>query len=398
MRDSRKLFSSIEYLGRFSPALLVRFLQQHPDDFREYMESGVIPSDDRPDQLNLAELLPLLTRTGVSQTLADSLFLISTFATPRNRRILEEEVRSTKPSLNLMLPDALSDADYALSVWLARPFPSVLEAALSRVTLKSRRTFSYFTPGHPERAIDAPVVSSKMLDRLTSQLKGALKPTGCSRGVMVIPFLDSPDEDWFLIRRSRLPERITYLDESEKEVCISAMLRVYDVVVFDRVTGFLKINCCDKRHELFRQAFSDMYFRDLRFFVDKRIFTLEPLRSGSLDVVSCAGVDGISSVDLYSVCYNIDENFNSTRVDVSRKHWYATSARDTAPVPSSATDINYARFEVKFPGSKKPHQCRVDAGNTLSFSRDDAAKSFETFLRLRGYARGMDALVRNNAA
>jgi hypothetical protein len=397
-RDSRRLFSTIEHLGKLSPKLLVLSLHQHPDDFGELIKIGAIPPEDQADKLNLETLIPLLTGTGISQSLGDSLFLINAFASPRNRRILEEEVRNTKPPLALSLEPDVSDADYAMVVWLARPSGSILEAALSRVTLKSRRTFAYFTPSNPALAAHAPAVTDPMLARLAIQLRGALKTSGRSRGVAVIPFLDHPDEDWFLIRRSRLPERITYFDDEDNEVSFSAVLRTYDVVVFDRVTGMLKVNTRDKLQELYRQAFSDMYFSNLSFFVKKNIFTLEPLRSGSIAVVSRDGVEGITAVDLYSVCYTVEDNFMPTRHDVSRKNWYATTTGAKAPVPSDATEINFARFEVHHRGQRAPHRCRVDYGNTLSYCRDDEHRAFETFLRLRGFARGMDALIRENAA
>lgn len=397
-RDSRRLFSTIEHLSKLSPGLLVRFLHQHPDDFGGLIQSGAIPPVDQADSLNLAELIPLLTGNGISQALGDALFLIDTFASPRNRRILEEEVLHTKPALELTLPPETSDADYAMSVWLARPGSTILEAAVSRVTLKSRRTFAYFSPKDPSTAAHACSVTTPMLERLVRQLRGALKSSGRSRGVAVIPFLDHADEDWFLIRRSCLPERITYFDDTENEVSFSAFLRTYDVVVFDRVTGMLKVNTKDKLQDLYRQAFSDMYFRDLTFFEKKDIFTLEPLRSGSMDTVSREGVEGVTLVDLYSVSYTVVENFMPTRHDVSRKNWYATTSGGNPPVPPEATDINFARFEVHLRGQKTPHRCRVDRGNTLSYCRDDQARAFETFLRLRGFARGMDALIRDRAA
>ena len=397
-RDSRRLFSSIEHLSKCSPALLIRFAQQHPDDFGKLIKDGHIPPDNQADKLDLATLVPILTGTGISQALGDALFLVNAFASPRNRRILEEEVRHTKPALTVSFPPDMSDADYAMAVWLARPVASVLEAALSRVTLKSRRSFAYFTPSNPDAAAHAPLVTDAMLARLAAQLKGALKGNGRSRGVAVIPFLDEPDEDWFLVRRSCLPERITYFDDAENEVSLSVTLRTYDVVVFDRVTGMLKVNTKDKLQELYRQAFSDMYFRSLSFFQKKDIFTLDPLRSGELNTVSCEGVEGVSSVDLFSVGYSVEENFMPTHHSVSRINWYATTTGDTAPVPRDAATINYAIFDVRGPRQRGARRCRVDRGNTLSYCRDDEAKSFETFLRLRGFARGMNVLTRDRAA
>lgn len=397
-RDSRRIFSTPEYLTRFSPVLLIRLAHLFPDDFELVISSGQIPPESAADTLRLADLVPILTSSGISNDLADALFLINAFASQRNRRILEEEVKHTTPELNVNLPPDISDADYALSVWLARPESSVLEAALSRVTLMSRRAFHYFCPRDLSMASRAPVVHPERLTRLVSQLRGGLKTSGRSRGLAVIPFLDDANEDWFLIRRSTLPDRITYFDDSEEEVSLSVILRAYDVVVFDRTTGMLKVNSRDRLHELYRQAFSDFYFGDLTFFVKRDIFNLDPLRSSSLSAVSTEGAAGVSHVDLFSVCYTVMDNFLPKQFVVSRRNWYATTTGDEAPVPTDADKINYATFEVKYPYHKVPRRCRVDAGNVLSYSRDDEAKAFESFLVARGFARGMETLIRDSAA
>jgi hypothetical protein len=200
-RDSRRIFSTAENVSRFSPHYLIRFALKHPDDFKPLIDAGHIPPETEADKLDVASLVPLLTSTGVSQPLGDALFLINALATPRNRRLLAEEVQHTRPRKGLDFPAALSDADYAMAVWLTRP--SILEAALSRVTLKSRRSFHYFTPGNPEEAARAPAMTEERLARLTEQLKGALAVSGRPRGVAVIPFLEDSNEDWLLVRPAR---------------------------------------------------------------------------------------------------------------------------------------------------------------------------------------------------
>jgi hypothetical protein len=195
-----------------------------------------------------------------------------------------------------------------------------------------------------------------------------------------------------------LPERITYFDEDDVEKTKSVMLRVYDVVVFDRVTGVLKVNARDDLQELYRQAMSHIYFGSLTFFEKRDLFTLEPLRSAAAGTVSRDGVDGISTVDLWSVGYSILEDGAPTEYNVRRKQWYSTTMGTRAPVPPEASSINYAIFEIQASHQRVARRCRVNRGNMLSYSRDDEAKAFETFLRLRGFARGMNALIRASAA
>lgn len=395
-RDSRRIFSSADQIGKFSPILLIRFANKNPDDFKALINSGVIPTEEHADKLDAAALIPFLTSAGVTEYLGEALFMINVFSTPRNRHILEDEVRATRPARGLDFPPGLSDADYALSVWLKRP--SILEAALSRVTLKSRRTFHYFTPANTQVAANAPAITEDVLNELTVRLKGAFAGAGHKRGLRVTPFLDDPSEDWFLLRRSRLPERITYFEEDDQEKSQTVMLRVYDVVVFDRTTGFLKVNAPDALVELYRQAFSLLYGTTMTFFEKRDLFTLEPLHSAAATTVSVSGTTGMSSVDLLSVGYSIEEDGAPTDFHVKRKNWYATTMGSRAPVPVDSKHIKFAIFEVCTAHRKQPRRCRVDHGNTLSFSRDDEAKAFETFLKLRGFARGMDAIISTKAA
>ena len=114
--------------------------------------------------------------------------------------------------------------------------------------------------------------------------------------------------------------------------------------------------------------------------------------------VSVTGTSGLSSVDLYSVGYTIEENGAPTDYHVKRKNWYATTMGAQPPVPTESRHIKFAVFEVHIAHRKQPRRCRVERGNTLSFSRDDEAKAFENFLDLRGFARGMNAIIRTKAA
>ena len=395
-RDSRKLFSSIEQLGRFSPGLLVRFAHKHPQDFAELIKSGEIPTEDKADTINLAAIVSVLMKSGVSDELSDAMFLINVLATPRNRRLLEDEAAHIKSRRQLDFPKGLSDADFAMTLWLLRP--TILEAALNRVALKSRRTFHYYLPANTEDAANAPDMTDARIATLAKLLRDAHTADGRPLGVAVIPFLESGDEDWYLVRRSRLPERISYFEDNDEEKHKSVRMRVYDVVVFDRTTGVLKVNARDEIQELYRLAFSEAYFGRIGFFEKKDIFHLTVLKSADARIVSCEGLVGLAGVDLWKVGYSINEDGAPIDYEAKRKHWYSTTRGVKAPVPPEAEGISFATFDVTFKNHRLSRRCRVDRGNTLSYSRDDDAKAFEAFLRTRGFIRGMAILTSDRAA
>jgi len=215
------------------------------------------------------------------------------------------------------------------------------------------------------------------------------------RGIQVIPFLEDPVEDWYLIRRATLPERITYIDDQDREASITVMAKVYDVVMFDRSTGLLKVNSKNKHEELYRQAFSDFYFGDITFFRRDKIFTLESFRNPDIPAIK---VPGIKSVDLNEVRYRIYEELEPTEYCKSRRNYYQTNLSQQAPVPKDANEIIHAKLAVHFEGRKDPHVVTVTNGNVLSYSRDDIARPVENFLREAGIMVNVPMLVSTHAA
>ena len=393
-RDSRRIFSSAEQLGRFSPALLIRFAHKHPEDFKALIESGVIPPEDQADKLDLAAMVPILTSTGVSEELADALFMINAIASPKNRGLLESEMK--RRSIILPTPPAESHADFVLRAWLHDP--RLLEAAAFRVVMAARRSFAYFVPTETTVAAGIPTVTEATLSALNAKIRTNLGPKSRGRGLTIIPYLDSPAADWYLIRRSRLPERITFHNEEEKEEHKSVWLRVFDVVVFDRLTGVLKVNCREGIEDVYRTAFGSVYARDMLFFDDRSIFTLAPLRSADITTLDCRDIDGLTHVAL-EYCEFERYRFNTLmKESVQTGDWYAEVAGRSSPVPEGASVPSQAVFQISFTGRKNPTKCHVHQGNRLAFGRDEHAGPIEEFLRKRGFMQHVSVIRHDIAA
>lgn len=392
-RDSRRLFSSVENLGKLNPKYLVRLAHRFPDDFKELMAEGVIPQESKADKLDLSKLVPVLTNRGVSEELGDALFLINAFSTPYWRQTLSWEVNNARPPVKIVTDETTTDADYAIMAWLERPL--LLESALARQTLKSKRTFHYYTSRDLSRAAQAPRVSDEMIEHISKQLRLSLKKGGVSRGVQVIPFIDDADEDWFLIRRVNLPEKISFIDEHEEEKSITVMAKTYDVVVYDRTTGMLKVNTRFKQEELYRMVFSDCYFRDITFFEKKEVFTLESFRNPTM---TASKVPGITIVDLNEISYEVCRNIRVMQYKVYCKDYYQHGMDMEPPVPEDAQQINYACLTFKFDGRKQTHSVRIRRGNVLSYCRDDLARPVEKFLQQAGIMINVQTMVKSDAA
>jgi hypothetical protein len=393
-RDSRRIFSSAEYLGRFTPALLVKFAHRHPEDFGSLIASGAIPCERDADKLDLAALVPLLTSSGISDGLADALYLINALATPKHRRLLESEV--ARRQVNLPTVAAESTADYVLRVWLHDR--TIIEAAAARASLISRRSFAYFIPASPDIAASMPRFNASLLETMTAKIRANLGPKGRGRGLTIIPYLDSPQSDWFLIRRSRLPERITIHNEVGAEEHKSVWFRVYDVVVFDRLTGVLKVNCREKIEDVYRTAFGTVLAGDMYFFEDRSLFTLNPLRSADVNTLHCRDIASLAHVALEQCFFDRYRHSTLMRESISTHDWYAVAGGTEAPIPANAEMSIEATMNVTFTDSKRSTKCNVRQGNRLSFGRDEHAALIEEFLIKRGFMQHVNVIRRDIAA
>lgn len=389
-RDSRRLFSTPEMLSRFDPSLLVGFARHN----RQALTSVGYAVPDLTsagglDLVALAHALATAARQDTPQAddLADGLYLVSLFGRPKNRRLLKDEIAAR--SLEIPAADALSDADYALAVYLADP--TLLEATVARVALKARRSFAYFAPADLATAATIARFTDAKKARLLELIRRGLND-GRERGLTIVPYTDCPEEDWFLIRRSRLPERITHHDEQGQEVNQRVWMRVYDAAIFDRRTGVLKINCRDSLEKLYRGAFGSVYTRDSSFFVEREVFNLSPLRSPALSTLSCDDVADLKHVALEKVSYAAYEDGILTKYTVEKNDWYAETHGNRPPVPPDFQMIESATFRVQAKWRKQPAKCKVCTGNVLVYSRDDESIAFETFLRLRGFMRNVPLL------
>lgn len=393
-RDSRRIFSSVEQLGRFSPALLIRFAHKLQADFKSLIESGHIPTEQNADKLDLAALVPLLTNTRVSEELGDALFMINAIASPKNRGLLESEMK--RRSIILPTPSAESHADFVLRAWLHDPL--LLEAAAFRAVMAARRSFAYFIPSNTTLAAGIPTVTEATLAALKAKIRTNLGPKNRGRGLTIIPYLDSPVADWYLIRRSRLPERITFHNEKEEEEHKSVWLRVFDVVVFDRLTGILKVNCREGIEDVYRTAFGSIYAGDMLFFDNRSIFTLEPLKSADTTTLDCRDIEGLAHVAL-EYCEFERYHFNTLmRESIQTSDWYTEVGGRASPVPEGASVPSQAVFEIRFSGRKASTKCHVHQGNRLAFGRDEHAGPIEEFLRKRGFMQHVSVIRRDIAA
>lgn len=120
------------------------------------------------------------------------------------------------------------------------------------------------------------------------------------RGTRVFIYPDE-HEVRFLVRHNEPFKRDESLNAGEVvSVCYWPLK--YDVLVYNRQLGELRINCqLVGEKKLYCQKFGLRFFNDATCFPGTRKYTLEPLRDLGEDSLACGDIEGIESITLTEV-------------------------------------------------------------------------------------------------
>jgi hypothetical protein len=274
----------------------------------------------------------------------------------------------------------ISVHDFILLTWLR--YPDLLEAAQSRVVMKRQRTFCTCPPTRGE----VHPFDRSELGAITALEKGLadILP-GCNSGsVKVLEYDDeNSNEVWFLVRRTDFLERVAVMGESgAPEVIFVRPLR-YDVVVYDKVHGELRINSDKSLQCEYRQEFGQFLFGRQDFFSKRDVYSLDVLFKNDSSFLDCTKIPGIEWIRLTEVSYVFPGSFGIKHIenssDIVRSKWL----KNQPLVPSGVT-IRYAKFDVLFEGASSPRSVQIMAGDCANYSRDADMSALDMWLRISG--------------
>lgn len=378
--DSKKRFSTIEALKKFTPATLAEFFRRFPD----YLASrGVrIPTTIGEDDLDYDQLVPLCMEPGPDTPTAfqTALFFVNAMGTERRRQELEAEAKYRKVAVKT--PPDCTDHDYALQVWLQHP--DLLEQAFARAAMLEKRRFAYYVV--PEDEIPN-FKLPKEAERKAAEKDINLWFAGkdCGPGSKLIVYPGDP-ETWFLIRHGDKPRRAPCVDKDGRGFSFFFRPEKYDVVIFNHRYGELKINANDAYHESYRFKFGDLLFGKAYIFAKRNLFTLDPLRTNAASSIAWGAVPGIKSIRLTMVKYELPGAHGITFTKKS-KDLFADALRDSPVIPAKALFVREAHFSVKFDDDSPPRSVWIKEGNVACYSSDSDSSALELWMRDRGFIR-----------
>ncbi len=370
-------FSSPSVLRAIAPERLLAFLNPYRDFFagRGYD----LPAADAEEEIEYQRLINVFMSPSevTPRELLDALFLVDEMSTHEGMDALIEA--ATREGLSLDNGDEHSSADIAIQVWLQNS--DILERKHAEQFVFKPKSFEYYQTDHDEPPVFAslPVATRQRLER---ELDDWFEEKRRGRGARVFAYPDQ-HEVRFLVRHGepfKREESLAGVDVSS--VCYRPLK--YDVVVYDRQLGELRINArLAGEKKLYRQLFGKHLFGDENCFPGTAKYTLEPLRELGVDSLACGDIDGIESIVLTEVQFFWGGAQGEVEIRKAADVFAALEARGRQ-MPERARIIK-AIFKVKFADSNTPRSVKLRPSNIAEYTRDSDALLLEQWLQLRGF-------------
>jgi hypothetical protein len=370
-------FSNPATLRSVAPERLLSFLSP----YRGFLAGRgyEIPAAYAGEQIEYQRLIDIFMSPSEAtpRELLDALFLVDEMSTHDGMDALIEA--ASRESIALDDGDEHSPADIAIQVWLQNS--DILERKHAEQFLFKPKSFEYYQTNRDEPPVFASLPSATR-QRLERELDDWFEEKRRGRGCRVFAYPDDR-EVRFLVRHGEPFKREESLAGADvSSVCYRPLK--YDVVVYDRRLGELRINArLVGEKKLYRQLFGKHLFDDENCFPGTAKYTLEPLREYGADALACGDIDGIESIVLTEVDFAWGGAHGEVEIRKAADVFAALESRGRS-MPERARIIK-AVFKVKFADSNTPRSVKIRPCNIAEYTRDSDAGLLEQWLQLRGF-------------
>lgn len=370
-------FSSPHVLRSIAPERLLSFLQSYQDFFAE--RGYELPVAEAEEEIEYQRLIDIFMAPSEAtpRELLDALFLVDEMSTHEGMETLIEA--ASRDNIPLDNGDEHSPADIAIQVWLHDS--EILERKHAEQFLFKPKSFEYYQTDRLEPPVftSLPAATRQRMER---ELDDWFEEKRRGRGARVFAYPDE-HEVRFLVRHGEPFKREESLAGADvSSVCYRPLK--YDVVVYDRQLGELRINArLVGEKKLYRQQFGKHLFGDENCFPGTAKYTLEPLREYGADSLACGDTEGIESIVLTEVHYFWGGAQSEVEIRKAADVFAALEARGRQ-MPERARIIK-AIFKVKFADSNTPRSVKIRPSNIAEYTRDCDAAVLEQWLSLRGF-------------
>lgn len=386
MPGPRRCFSTASALQRLNPVLLCDVLSKFPDYLKE---RGLrLPANPSEDTLDYEAIRAACMHSDMPADLDDVLSYTSILGTIPGWERVKAEARSRGKRLDFCA-DHLTHADLVMKAWLW-DWPnnrSLLEESHARARIHARSSYVYFPPVRDVRSqFKSP--TSAGLAKLREELTAYFVAEGLGKGSNIVRF-EFEKEIWFLIRYPGRLKRQVKIDDDGAAASVSFKPAEYDVVVYHKVYGDLRMNTKRIRdRRKYRIAFGHALLACENLFApDARVITLEPLKGQCLGLFHCGDIEGLAEIAPVEVEFSeLDEKGRIVRWAALNDTTLLTFNRlGDLLLPADTDTVRCAKFRYRFRNRPKYDVLTVHQGDSMTFERDGDSAVLEEWLRSRKF-------------
>ena len=366
-----KRFSRPDFLCRIEPRLLKMLLRKFENCVPAILVDGSI------DYEFLAQILA--SPGGDADTeLFDALALLDEVSDDRNFDSLVQ-LLADKPYAPESGNNA-SAADLALIIWLNEP--ELLEQVRTKNSRRQPRSFTYFKGIFEQKKYFVPL-REPLIRKLTRTLNCVFQAKRRGRNVMVNVIDAADDEYHFMIRKGEPLKRDSSIKPDGETEQVFYRPERFDLVVLRPKIDEIRMAIHRKTAwivDAYRTMFGYAFYGEREYFLDKDIFTLEPLMTEGTTALSCKDIQGMEEVSLEECkVENVEGGLHIMRGKGIFKWLVQFHLAD------DGSQVISAKFKVRFSHSKNERMVTVKSGNEVEFKFDDDGVLIEQWLVKRKF-------------
>lgn len=366
-------FSKPEVLRRMRPELLIDFLQRHKEHLKN---RGIDP--EPAAGIDFDALVKVFMSPDVDYPdLANELYLVDEMSTTEGMDTLLTEYRRQRTKL-VSQRDS-SPADVAVEAFLLDP--SLVERKHAESYITRVRAFEHsLAVASPPPRFEAP--SDDTVAALERDLDDWFENNNRGRGCRVFVF-PQQRQVWFLVHRGEPLTRHGTLANGEPSAVVFRPEK-YDVLFYRPSSGELAINARPKSvKDLYREQFGKHLFGDPALFLSNGRYTLEPLREGGRQALTCADLDGMDWVRLREIWFW--RGGEAREIEIRKADDVFEAFEEQGRSLPARLPISRAKFEVKFSDAERSRMVTIRPPGDLQYTRDSDSAVLEQWLLRRGF-------------
>jgi hypothetical protein len=391
---TKKHFTNVPALRRFTPAVLAEFLLRFPAFLAQ--RTLAIPTPEAANTETMGGLYDgmrdAFMATDIDPELNHVLFMATQLGDAEGWKLILEEMedRGLKPDFD---PRPFTHHDLPLVTWMHRKLPDeedILEQSYARRRIHAKSSYRYYAPSRDLRAhFKKPAGDTRRA--LQQRLAAHFTNDPASKMVKVLEY-NFEEEIWFLVRYPGQPVRPDAIGQDGEDEDKVHTPGQYDAVVYHKTYGDLRLNTVRESDQArYRMAFGDALFGESNVFDAKRqIITLQPLKAPCHHLFAICDTGDFPHVQPVEVCFHDHAvvgrriTWRATREDMHLMQ-YPTDNDPKRLLPDSVDTVHYAKFRYKIHSRDPWHSMTVHQGMELRFDRDGDSRLLEQWLRNRGF-------------